>query len=167
MSIEIFGENLEKAFLDLGITAKRTYQAKNVDGYIKPEVWEVSDNDFKTMCSLSDDDWKDDWGWWRNGGCIYEGAIEAEYDVNGKKMFGYRDKRIGAVLEDVDHDDKDDVEYAESCVDEYKNQKFASYIQWLYETQSASTSYNIAYFAFSLAKDNGLKLADFMAKFQP
>lgn len=167
MSVEIFGENLEKAFLDLGIAANKTYQAKRIDGYIKPEVWEVSDEDFEALCKITDEEWKDDWGWWRNGGCIYEGAIEAEFQVNSKRMFGYRDKRIDAAFDDIDADNQDDIDYANGCVEEYKNEQFESYIQWLCETQSASTSYNIAYFAFSLAKDNGLTLAEFMTKYQP
>ncbi|MDD5022277.1 MAG: hypothetical protein PHR82_09155 [Endomicrobiaceae bacterium] len=166
MSKEIFGEGLQSAFDALGIAANKTYQSCVCEAFITPEVWEVSDADFEKLCQMKDEEWHEDWGWWRHGGCIYEGAIESEYIVNGHTMHGYSDKRIESMLEDVG-DDPDDIEYTDYCIDEYEAQNYKSVIQWLLETQKISTEYNIAYFSFSLAKDNGLKLSQFMAKYQP
>lgn len=167
MSKELFGEGLCNAFESIGIEASKTYQSNTQDAFITPEVWVVSDADFERLCKMKDEDWGNNWGWWRNGGCIFEGAAGSEYMVNGCVMCGYSDKRIESAFDGADNSDPDDVEYANSCIEEYRAQKYKSVIEWISETQQISAEYNIAYFCFSLAKDNGLTLSQFMLKYQP
>lgn len=59
---EILGDNLESVFKDLHINAKKTFQSKTKKDDFN-QVWELSENDYKTLCNVKDEDWKDEWGW--------------------------------------------------------------------------------------------------------
>lgn len=59
------GEGVEKAFLDLGIQAKCMYRSQNEHSLCAYEVWQLSDADFNKLSDIPDDDWKDNWGFWR------------------------------------------------------------------------------------------------------
>ena len=53
----IGGAGLEFAFKDLNMDAKCTYKSEQLPFHV--EVWEVSANDFKTLCDYPDEEWKD------------------------------------------------------------------------------------------------------------
>ena len=76
----IGGAGLEFAFKDLSMDAKCTYKSEQLPFHV--EVWEVSADDFKTLCDYPDEKWKDVWGWWRQGHCVYHGNIYNDYIVN-------------------------------------------------------------------------------------
>ena len=86
-AVEIIGgEGIELAFKDLNINAKCTYKSKQLPFYA--EVWEISVDDFKMLCDYPDEKWKEEWGWWRQGYCVYHNNIYNDYTVNGKMMYG-------------------------------------------------------------------------------
>lgn len=66
---EILGAELDKAFEELNINATKTYEAKNIRYKYQEiyQVWELSDDDFELICNMVEEDWKDNWGWWRIG----------------------------------------------------------------------------------------------------
>lgn len=139
----IGGAGLEFAFKDLNMDAKCTYKSEQLPFHV--EVWEVSANDFKTLCDYSDEEWKDVWGWWRQGHCVYHGNIYNDYIVNGKMMYGY--------------------EPAE-CED-YEQQPYDSFYNYFRHVHNLSTFYNFCYFAISLADDNRMKVSEFLKEYQP
>ena len=88
----IGGDGLEFAFKDLNMNAQCTYKNEQLPFHI--EVWEVSADDFKTLCDIPDEKWKDVWGWWRQGYCIYHGNIYNDYIVNGKMDMNQQNVKI-------------------------------------------------------------------------
>ena len=60
--IEIIGgDNIRLAFAELNINAKFTYKSNHLPFPV--EVWVISIDDFKILCEIPDDKWKDEWGW--------------------------------------------------------------------------------------------------------
>ncbi|MED3792471.1 hypothetical protein P4571_08440 [Niallia alba] len=142
--VEIMGQSLDKAFRELGIEAKKLIETSSK----KFQVWELSDKEFERLLFVSDDQWEAGYGWWRSGRCIYEGLAEHEYVVNGEKMLGYIS----------DSDDKEDLLYIKS--------KHDSFSDWLSDVMNLSTEKNLVIFAESLASDNGMKLSEFISKYE-
>lgn len=141
--MEILGFGLEKAFSELGVVAQKKYQGGRF------EVWELSNADYQRICSVPDEDWKEDWGWWRSGRCILEGNPLHEYCVHGEKMLGWLDE---------EREKEEDSDYI-GC-------PYSTFTDWLIFCWGLGTEKNIACFATSLAKHNGLTLAEFMQKYQ-
>lgn len=143
-TVEIIGSsNIRFAFVALNINAKFTYKTNHLPFHV--EVWEVSVDDFKTLCDIPDEQWKDEWGWWRQGHCIYHGNIYNDYTVNGKTMYGY--------------------EPAEE--EDYEPKSYNDFYKYLLDVHHVSTFYNFCYFAISLADDNGMKVSEFLKEYQP
>lgn len=148
--IEILGgEGLKNAFTSLSINAKQTYHGDDF------EVWEIPDYDFERLCMIPDSDWKESWGWWREGHCSLEGHRTCSYIVNGQEMLGYEP--------DIDFNNLGDFE----IWNEKLTRNYESYIDWLHEIMNLSNLKHIVCFAISLAKENELTLSEFMHKYQP
>lgn len=142
-SVMIVGGNgLDKAFSDLHIHASCLYRSKKHPDY---EVWELMPEDFEKIDFISDEDWKDEWGWWRTGHCTLEGATENLIMVNGKPMYSYSP-----------------LTPKENLTNDYSD-----FFEYLYKVFDLTTPYNRAYFATSLAKDNCMTLDEFMKIYQP
>ena len=63
--IEILaGDGIEYAFEELSINAIRTYQGNNnkIPCY---EVWELSRDEFDKLATIKEEDWQNDYGWYR------------------------------------------------------------------------------------------------------
>lgn len=139
---EIVGQNIEKACQALGVNAVLEGHA-DFGWYGVCDVYQVDDEDYRRLCDVKDEDWPDDWGWWRHGHCIYDkqNVPLVVYVVNGHTMAGYYRR---------DKDEKP-----------YKN--FISWCRWAMDISSLR---NIIYFATSLAEHNGMTLVEFMRTFQ-
>ena len=139
---EIIGQNIEKACQALGINAVLEGHA-DFGWYGVCDVYQVDDEGYKRLCEVKDEDWPDDWGWWRHGHCIYdkEDTPLVTYSVNGHEMLGYA------------MEGKDKTPYID----------FTSWCCW---AMNVSALRNIIYFATSLAEYNGMTLVEFMSTFQ-
>lgn len=154
---QILGNNLTGAIQALKIKAELKW--KN-DSF---EVWELSDSEFERFCNVPDEEWDNEqFGWWRySNGCILEGSTLYEYTVNGNKMLGYIDQHeIENLNEGESPDDMVDETY-------FTETAYQSFTSWLSSVLDISTEKNITAVAISLAKENGLTLAEFMRKYQP
>lgn len=84
---EIMGGNeLYKAFKELGIQATRTYRSSEKPYY---EVWEVSRDDLKKLEYIYD--WKDEWGWWGYSKGEHRGTACDIIDVNGVSVIAWQE----------------------------------------------------------------------------
>ena len=139
---EIVGQNIEKACQALGVNAVLEGHA-NFGWYGFCDMYQVDDEDYRRLCDVKDEDWPDDWGWWRHGHCIYdkEDTPLVTYSVNGHEMLGYA------------MEGKDKTPYID----------FTSWCCW---AMNVSALRNIIYFATSLAEHNGMTLVEFMSTFQ-
>ena len=54
-----FAREIKVSFEELGLNAEK----KHDDGMY--QVWCVDQSGFDRLCAVPDEDWKDDWGWWR------------------------------------------------------------------------------------------------------
>ena len=147
--MEIMGQNLDVAFKDLGIQATMTHKTPPQGYESELEVWEMSKSEFEKLCAIKEDEWKYDLSWFRSGECIYGGSATVEYIVNGNTMLGYEPEKP--------FDAEDDFAF---------KREHNCYTDWLSEVMDLGTAKNVVIFATSLAKDNGLTLAEFMKKYQ-
>lgn len=146
--MEIIGKNLDRPMEVVGIGTEKTYEAK---GESPLQVWELTDEAYAKLNQLGEDQWEVDYGWWRTGGCIYEGKATVEFTVNGKTMMGYAEGNYAAYKEDGDLE---------------PDTEFDSFTDWFYESMGLSKNTNLAIFAESLARDNNMKLSEFMTKYE-
>lgn len=151
--MEIMGQELDLAFQELGIKATKTHETPKKDYFSSYQVWELSDSQFEELEQVSDSQWQDNYGWWRTGGCIYEGDASVEYLVNDQTMMGYTPNAVFA-----DEEDEDGESFFETV--------FKDYSQWMSQSMNLTKDTNMVIFATSLAKDNGMKLSEFMKKYQ-
>lgn len=148
--IQILGYDLSAAMRDLKVDATLKYTSKkemNFSPVPKFEVWEMSEGTFEAFCNIDDDDWKDDYGWWRYGERASE-DFSAIYIVNGHEMIGYPNESW--------ENDED----KELGPDSYED-----FLEYLDLNQGLSTEKNIAITAISLSKANNMTLAEFMEKY--
>lgn len=137
--VEILGSNL-KRFFDIVDNppkdAEITY-AGNSSG-INYEVWEVSDELFKVMCSLSENEFTSLAGedaWWRSSKGSVLGYPDSEFVVNGKTLRCWDMGRTG----------RDEF----TCLTEY-----------LCDNVGASLPKNVCACAVDLAKYNDMKMSE-------
>ena len=145
---EILGGKLDKAFSDLKITAIKTYECKNIRYKYQEvyQVWELSDEDFNGLCDIKEEDWKDDWGWWRS--------------AEGSNMFGnckrYTINNHHILAWDGNSREKYD----------WMNRKYDSLLSYYCEEHGVSTEKNVCALSVDLAKINNMKMSELFAKYQ-
>lgn len=137
--VEILGSNL-KRFFDIVDNppkdAEITYAGNS--GGINYEVWEVSDELFKVMCSLSENEFTSLAGedaWWRSSKGSVLGYPDSEFVVKGKTLRCWDMGRTG----------RDEF----TCLTEY-----------LCDNVGASLPKNVCACAVDLAKYNDMKMSE-------
>lgn len=161
--VQILGHDLADAIRDLNIEAELKYTTPTTGKFErlpKFEVWEMSQETFEAFCNVDDDDWKDEYGWWRYGERSSE-DFSATYIVNGHEMIGFppEEHAMDFPSENADGEENDEDE------EESGPASYSHFLQYLDYNQGMSTERNIAITAISLAKANGLTLAEFMTKY--
>ena len=89
-TVEILaGGNFCNAVHQLNLrSAKCAYRYKPREGDCceNYQVWLMSMEDYKVIDAIDDEDWQDDWGWWRWSEGSNMGTAFVEYIVNGEKL---------------------------------------------------------------------------------
>lgn len=147
---EILGAELDNVFKELGINAKKTYEIKN-----KPwefcedyQVWELSNEDFEKLCALSEQDWKDAWGWWRSAEGSNMGGVSYSYNINKHYIHAW------------------DGIYRKNHKDYYQDRKYDSLLQYFCNEIGASTERNVCAVAIDLARQNNITMGELFRKYQ-
>lgn len=170
---EILGSNLETAFKELNINAKKTFQTNRSSDFA--QVWELSDEDFKKICDIPDGDWKDDWGWWRwSDGSNISWNQTHIIKINGVEINTYYDESnlneyVEYYLEDeyiAQFDNEDDAR--NQLVSDYFNEEcdYRTFTQYCSEQWGASTEKNVAAIAIETARLNNISLGELFNKYQ-
>jgi hypothetical protein len=146
---EILGAELDKAFEELNLYGKKTYELKNkhCDYCEIYQVWELPDEDYDKLCSISDKDWKEDWGWWRGASGSNMGFVNKRYNINNhyiKAWDGYK---------------RENNDYP--WCRQYKN-----LLQYFCDEIGASTEKNVCAVAVDLARQNGMTMSELFRKYQ-
>ena len=162
--VEILANNIENLFEN---TDNRKYHSEDYD------VWEVSDELYKTLCDMSDEEFeqKCPYGWWRSAEGSVLGTPDGEFEINGKSIFAYcgeaRKNYYSECCQDCsDYTDKTcNAEYndIEKCVGE---KKYKNLLEYFYEELNISTEKNICAVCVDLAKYNNMTMAELFHKYQ-
>ena len=164
-TVEILaGGEFANAVKSLGLTsAVCTYHYQPQPKHRREEyqVWLLSKEDFDNICAIDDDDWKDNWGWWRHADGSNLGTVDCLYVINGEELMAW--------------DGLQRREWCKDCSDcpgteEYKNECFHSHrypdiINYLCNEIGASTERNVCACTIDLARQNNLTLAEFFKKY--
>lgn len=146
---EILGGQLDQAFIDLNINAKKTYQTKQ-DNTDFEQVWELSDEDYEKLCNLTEENWKDNWGWWRGAKGSNMGSVNHRYNINHHFIEAW---------------DGRGREHSKS--DRYwASRKYHNLLEYFCGEIGASTEKNVTALAVDLAKQNNTTMAELFSKYQ-
>lgn len=157
---EILGGELDKAFQELRINAKKTYEIKNKHWeYCELyQVWELSDEDFEQICNIPDNEWKDDWGWWRYALGSNMCNPFSRYNINHHYLLAWDgDSRLNFLEENKTLKPEDRY---------YDERKYNSLLQYFCNEIGASTERNVCAVAVDLATINGITMSELFRKYQ-
>lgn len=143
---EILGGELDQAFIDLNINAKKTYQAKDITDF--EQVWELSNKDYEKLCNIEEDDWKDNWGWWRNAIGSNMGSVNRRYNINNHYIRAW------------------DGYSRENHKDYYQDRKYQNLLKYFCDEIGASTEKNVCALAVDLAEQNNITMGELFSKYQ-
>ena len=140
--IEILGNNL-KQFFD--IVDNPPNDAEIIYAGNRYEVWEVSDELYKRMCDMSEEEFIELAGedaWWRQSDGSILGVPDTKFTINGEDMIGWNTK----------------------C--EYENFQYANLSDYLCYGVGASQPKNVCACAMDLAKYNNMSMGELFEKYE-
>lgn len=139
--VEILGNNLKKFF---DIVDNPPNDADITYAGSRYEVWEVSDELYKKMCDMSEEEFIELAGedaWWRSSTGSVLGVPDTEFEVNGEYLFGWNRW-------------------------EREQKNYSDLSEYLCECVGASTGKNVCACAMDLAKYNGMSMAELFQKYE-
>ena len=142
--VEILGNNL-KQFFDIVDNppndAEITYAGERY------EVWEVSDELYKKMCDMSEEEFVEIAGedaWWRSSTGSVLGVPDTEFDVNGNDL----------------------VAWDSPIYESKKGNRYESLSDYLCNCVGISQPKNVCACAMDLAKYNDMSMAELFEKYE-
>lgn len=152
--IEILGGDLDLAIKELNVKAVKTATVtKKIKKY---QVWELDENNFEILCDVDENEWKDNWGWWRSANGAVISPIE-KCTINGIEVFGYHNEALAELNEELQ---KEEAEEDWS----YPYQIYTDLFEHFSEARGASQPRNVTALAIEMAKANNMKLSELMIK---
>lgn len=125
------------------------------------QVWLLSKEDFDNICAIDNDDWKDDWGWWRHAYGSNLGAVDCAYVINGEKLMAWDGLQRKEWCRDCN-----DCAGTEKNKDEcFHDHQYPDILIYLCDEIGASTERNVCACTIDLARQNNLTLAEFFKKY--
>jgi hypothetical protein len=154
---EILGGELDQAIIDLNINAKKTYQAKNNTTDFE-QVWELSDEDYEKICNIKEEDWKDNWGWWRSAIGSNMGSVNHRYNINHHYIKAWDGiQRINFEEENKELFSNDKW---------FSERKYNNLLNYFCDEIGASTEKNVCALAIDLAEQNNMTMGELFNKYQ-
>lgn len=152
-----YGLGLEKAFEELSISAHKTYEG-NTYFDDKTQIWKLSNEDYDKLCEIKEEDWKDDWGWWR--GAIGSNMCSQikRYSINHHYMLGWD----GYKREEMEKENK-----SLSPKDRYyEPRKYETLLRYIVNEIGASTEKNVCAICVDLARINNITMGELFRGYQ-
>ncbi len=141
---EILAENLQPLFDNKSLTGKKTYSGELY------EVWEVSDEDFRLMCEIDEEEFERlcPEGMWRSAdGSNIDKLACITYNVNGFQMLGWSC-------------------YSRNGHGYNGRASYSSLLEYLCSGIGASQPRNVCALAVDLAKYNGMTMGELFTKYE-
>lgn len=149
------GAGFANAVRDCGLTSAQCtyhYQPPKYSCREDYQVWLLSKEDFDNLCSVDDNDWKEDWGWWRSSGGSTMGVPDSEFTVNGEKLLAWNGNQTCAgKISDQDE-----------C---YGAREYEDILAYINKETGLSTETNICALCIDLARHNNLTLSELFKKY--
>lgn len=155
---EILGFGIEKALIKFDIKATLTY---NKDEYW--HVYWIDDINYDKLRNIPDDQWEDDFGWWRwaEGSNLF--CLDRDtFTVNGKPMIGYVDSKWEDMLQEYQEDEPEE----DYTIDDIRQTKYTNLTSYICDELGASTERNVTAVAMDLAKMNNISLSELFDRYQ-
>lgn len=138
------GEGLSKAFESLGIDAECTYIDKDSVHGFDFEIWEVSDPDFDKLANIPDNEWKEDWGYWR-----YATGTSVDYEpVRDFKICG------------------ETVKARQNSYNSYKETSYPDLLTYFSDEWGVGQPRNVCALAVDMANLNSMTMGELFNKLQ-
>ena len=162
--IEILaGDGIEYAFDELNISAKKTYQGKE-DATSYYEVWELSEEDFKKLSTITEEEWQDDYGWYRYAEGSIMGPTNATFTINRREMLAWDGIRRLDLLDQWRGESESTKMIFYHSFKEYEYyfmpRKYRKLTEYLCDELGVSTERNVCALTVDLAKANNMTLAE-------
>ena len=163
--IEILGgDGIEYTFDDLNIKAKRTYESHYY------EVWEMPEEEFKKLIAVTEEEWQDNYGWYRYADGSIMGPADTVFMVNKREMFAWDGiKRLYLSDEWKNEDEVEKTAFYHSFT-EYERfhmpRKYHKLTEYLLKEHGVSTEKNVCALAVDLAKANKMTLAELFKTYE-
>ncbi|MGE6515178.1 hypothetical protein [Lysinibacillus sphaericus] len=155
MNKQIIGANLDLSFPELKISATKVHETEKDWLGVALQVWEMEEREYQKFGLIEEDDWKQEYGWWRNAGCNHTGK-KHEFIVKGHRMIGFAEDNH--YLHDREY-------YALEDGEELPQIKFENLHEYLENYIGISKHENYTYFVHSLAEINGLTKAEIFKRY--
>lgn len=155
MNKQIIGANLDLAFTELKINATKVHETEKDWLGVALQVWEMEEKEYQKFGLIEEDDWKLEYGWWRNAGCNHTGK-KHEFIVKGQRMIGFTED---------DHYLHDREYYALEDGEELPQIEFVNLHEYFENYIGISKHENYTYFVHSLAEINGLTKAEIFKRY--
>ena len=163
--IEILGgDGIEYSFDDLNIKAKRTYESRYY------EVWELSEKEFEKLIAVTDEEWQDNYGWYRYAKGSVMGPTDAVFIVNKREMFAWDGIKRLYLREEWESEDEVEKAAFYHSFKEYERfhmpRKYHKLTEYLCEEHGVSTEKNVCALTIDLAKANNMTLAELFKTYE-
>lgn len=174
-TVEILaGAEFSNAVKALGLTsAKCTYHYQpEPNSFCEDyQVWELSKSEFDFICNIKEQDWKDNWGWWRHNGGYNGGSADTDFIVNGEPMLGFPNvERSEFYAEECEHCpefcNNGDCGATEEDRDEcYGSRTYTDLLSYIHNELNLSTETNVCAVCIGLAYYNQITLTEVFKKY--
>lgn len=127
------------------------------------QVWLLSKDDFNNLCSVNNEDWQEDWGWWRYALGSNLGTVDCSYIINSEMLMAWDGTKrknwcSGCGETECAGTDQDKAE----C---YNNRKYSDILTYLCDEVGASTERNVCACTIDLAQQNNMTLSELFKKY--
>lgn len=162
--IEILaGDGIEYAFDELNISARKTYQGKE-DAIPYYEVWELSEEDFEKLSAVTEEEWQDDYGWYRCAEGSIMGPTNTTFTINKREILAWDGTRRLDLLDQWRGENESTKMIFYHSFKEYERyfmpRKYRKLTEYLFNELGASTERNVCALTVDLAKANNITLAE-------
>lgn len=164
---EILGENLQSLFDNEKLNGKRTYNGNEF------EVWKISDETYKTLCDMLNDESYDLYPssvWYYASGSNM-GAPDVDYIINGQHINAWDGDTRLSWRDSECEDCNDYLEGKCNANDEdvlgcFNERNYSTLTEYFASELGAGLLRNVCSLATDLAKYNNMTLGELFAKFE-
>lgn len=147
------------------------YDYKPDEYYRYPfQVWALDKDSFERICNIEQENWKEDWDWWRWSNGSNLGAVNSDFIINDISIVGWIGRNRESFFDDICLQCSNYLDgscsSAEQDVNEcYHPRKYLDMLDYLENEIGATSLANVCAVCIDLARQNGLSLSELLEKY--